>query len=150
MDEELIKDLYSDFTKSEVLTIAQELGIKADMLERSKIIIRKLLDVKLTKAIVNELSEISAEFFLAAEMLDDDMNIVVKSEVSKTVELPPSVKMPECYNLGDERDPACQKCKVKLECLKERIKRRPNCFKKSFSESAEECKICIEAPDCKE
>jgi len=96
------------------------------------------------------------EFLYVAEYIDDEGNLLEEEEdeqiedVSTQVEEAKEVDQtpPDCYTFADERDPACKKCKLVRECVLARIDNRPLCFGQFFDDTAEECKVCIEAPLC--
>jgi len=156
-DEQLIRDLYQDFRKEEILDIADELGVKFDISDRTKVIIGKILDfVSEHKPKFAKLSDEAAEFLVAAEICDEDgeyldsfENKKIQSvEETKTVSNDDEVKLPECYGKADRDDPACMICKLLSDCSDERIRSRPICFGKLYDSNSEDCKLCIEEEFC--
>ena len=152
----MLNDLMKDFTKSEMIDIAEELDVS---------VTRKVLLTNMLKAVLADLdengipddnSELLSEFLIAAEYTDEDGNVLPAHEEllekkgdddDKDDEGEP-VEFPPCFGFADKRDPACKRCEVLKLCLAERINNRPPCFGRLFSATAEECKICIEASNC--
>jgi hypothetical protein len=158
MSNNTLSELYSQFSKSELLQIAEELKIKNVQMEtRSSVITKSVLDDLDSNGVpeTSQCSDLMLEFLVAAEYVDEEGNLIEGEEGNdgenaregeeKIVDL---VAYPECYSFADDRDPACNRCKVFELCTKERISRRPDCFGKMYSESADECRLCIEAPFC--
>jgi hypothetical protein len=99
-------------------------------------------------------SDLLFEFLVTAEIITESGDLVEHNkEVVKEEPVPeaaaptPDVK-PECYGYEDDRDPACNKCKLQVECRQVRIANRPDCFGKLYETVAPECAVCIEAPFC--
>jgi hypothetical protein len=143
-----IRDLYRQFEKQELLDVAEQLEIPSD--GSAKVLTQRILDDIKASGVpeANECSDLVFEFLVAAEIIDEDGNTIEKEEKEEeeTDTLPDN--LPECYTFADRRDPACQRCRVVKVCEEQRISNRPECFGLLHSDVAEECKVCIEAPQC--
>lgn len=157
---DVMKELYQQFSKSELSSIAEELELDIDVQLNS----RKIIDAVLKDIEENGLpeldtcSELLGEFLVAAELYDADGNVVEKQQAI-TVEAKPvaatkpveqeTVNVPQCYGFEDDKDPSCQICKLQAICKQTRMDNRPACFGKLFSEHDENCKACIEYNFCR-
>lgn len=154
--DDLVRGLVSDFSKKEILVIAEELDLEFSSRVRSSEIVDSILEDMDENGIPvsDECSELLTEFLIAAEYTDDDGNIVEdggdedSKEGSDEKEEEMSVEPPPCFGFADERDPACKRCKAYSICMEERLETRPECFGRLFSKDAEECGVCIEASSC--
>lgn len=152
----LAKDLVSDFSKKEILAIAEELDLEFSSRVRSSEIVNSILEDMDENGIPvsDECSELLTEFLIAAEYIDDGGNVVEdggdedskEGSDEKEEEMP--AEPPPCFGFADERDPACKRCNAYSVCMEERLATRPECFGRLFSAVAEECKVCIEASPC--
>jgi hypothetical protein len=149
-DESLIKDLYSDFNKEEILSIAKELKIPAELTDHTKVVIGNILDFAIENhPNFQKVSDTTAEFLVAAGICDEDGNyLTIKEPEPEKIE--EDITLPECYGMADRTDPACVKCRVLEQCAIQRIKSRPPCFGKYWDGNDELCKICLEEQDCSE
>jgi len=167
--DELTKGLLQDFSKEELLAIAEELEIKLPkgMGTMARGIIQSVY-ANLDKEGVpdatfggslatdeDEVSELLFDFLLAAEYVDEDGNILEDDETEEKggdaeeiEELPDD--LPECFGYAEIKDPACRKCKIYNLCAIERIGTRPECFGVLFKLQDEECLSCIEANECQQ
>lgn len=59
-------------------------------------------------------------------------------------------KTPDCYSFADDRDPACQRCKLYIYCAEQRLSNLPPCFAVLWDDKAPECSVCLEAAFCRE
>jgi|WetSurMetagenome_2_1015567.scaffolds.fasta_scaffold114399_3 hypothetical protein len=154
-DKQLIADLYSDFTKEELLNISKEFGLNHQLSDKAKDIVQDLLQHAVDKkpnTAKRRMSDLAYELLLAAEIINEDGEYVFKPsekkvEISATKE-EVEEKLPECFGAADKEDPACMRCKVLEACEKKRIKNRPVCYGKGYEKSSAECEICIEAVTC--
>jgi len=161
--DEHLAELYRQFDKKELLEIAGELEL--DVNERMPVtrMLKVIIEDLDEEGVPEECSDLLNEFLYAAEYIDDEGEIIdvvdedqdeSKEEEDKPDEdeleedVPESMK-PACFSLADDRDPACNRCKVFQQCLKTRLKRRPECFGVAYNQHAEECKVCVEAPFCR-
>jgi hypothetical protein len=160
-DAQLIKDMYSDFTKEEILKISKEFGLDHKLTDRAKVIIEDLLTLAEDKHMPTDkksMSDLAFEFLAAAEVIDDDGEYISKSDeaeapaetVEEAEEQEEEKKTPECYGLADGIDPSCQQCKIYDACLSKRVDNRPICYGKNFDSVSDECKMCIESETCSE
>lgn len=153
-----ISDVMSQFKKTEIRSICEELSIVVDLGERSVDMINKIysnLDIEgIPEA--EDCSDLLFAFLVTAEYMDESGGLiaVVKSNGSKPEATADQVDInelpkPRCFSLADVRDPSCSRCRVLSLCLKERERRRPECFGKHYDQHAPECQACIEAVNCK-
>ncbi len=149
-----VATLYKEFNKSEIIKVANELDVKAKVTQSAKIITNTILDNLNDEGVPEECSELMDEFLYVAGYIDDDGNLKeeddeqiedVSTQVNEVEEVD---QKPDCFTFADERDPACKKCKLVRECVVARIDNRPACFGQFFDDTAEECKVCIEALLC--
>jgi len=151
-----VATLYKEFNKSEIIEIANELDLKTKVTQSAKIMTNMILGDLNDEGVPEECSELMDEFLYVAEYIDDEGNLLEEEEdeqiedVSTQVEEAKEVDQtpPDCFTFADERDPACKKCKLVRECVLARVDNRPLCFGQFFDDTAEECKVCIEAPLC--
>jgi hypothetical protein len=150
--EKAVRDVISQFEKPELLEVAKEFGLEIDPRERSVEITIKAIS-KLRKLIDDEdfeLSDIAWEFAIAAEVIDENGNVleVKEQETKKELEpLPANVKLPECYQIAaaNMKDPSCKKCRAFAHCERRRIELRPECFgTKMYDPNNVDCQACIE------
>jgi hypothetical protein len=156
-DKQMIIDLYSDFTKEELLKISKEFGLNHKMSDKAKVIVSDILQFAVGKkpnTAKKRMSDLTYEFLLSAEIINEDGDYIEKSE-EKEVEISTpkeeaeaEEKLPECFGAADREDPACMKCKVLEICEKKRIKNRPICYGKKYDKMSPECEICIESDTC--
>lgn len=142
MDKNLVKEVSQQFTKTELLEISKELKLDHRSGDLAKDILDDILEDLDDNGIPDETkcSDLMLEFLIAAEYVDEE-------DADEEVE---EIKLPECFGFQDSRDPACAKCRVQDKCIVERTANRPECFGLLFSQSAEECKVCLEAAYCKD
>ena len=157
VDIDIAKQVYKDYKKAELLSIARELELDVSVQQRavslSKMILKDLEDNGIPDT--EDCSDELYELLVMAKYIDDDGNITEDdeedlSENNDTEEVEDTTQgLPECYSLADSRDPACSRCRVYDDCLKSRISNHPDCFGKLYEKHSEECGVCIEAPQCK-
>ena len=150
-----VATLYKEFNKSEIIKIAKELDLAVKVSQSAKVITNAILaDINKEGVPDIDSSELMDEFLYVAGYIDDDGNLKeeddeqiedVSTQVNEVEEVD---QKPDCFTFADERDPACKKCKLVRECVVARIDNRPACFGQFFDDTAEECKVCIEAPLC--
>ena len=150
--------LYRDFMKAELLSIAESLDLDTSSETTSKVLVKRIMQNLIDEGVpeIEECSDLMYQFLVAAEVIDADGNLIegetieeadaVAEETSESE----AENVPPCYGFEDDRDPACEKCKVQIACRKLRIRQRPPCFGKLFEVNDENCKVCIEAPFCKQ
>jgi hypothetical protein len=151
-------ELYKKFTKLQVLAIATELKIKGYKRFASSQLQSKDMCDAITKelnanGLPEDLSDVADDtfnFLIDGGWVDADGNII-EPEAAKVeeVEEPSEIKLPGCFGLEDDLDPACKHCRVQDRCRTQRIASRPSCFGKMFSANEPECKACIEAIFCR-
>lgn len=147
--------LYRDFLKTELLDIAEQLQLATTNDTTSKVLVQKIIkDIEANGVPeIVDCSELMLEFLVAAEVCDVDGNLLdgdsegVASKIDST-EVIQEESLPECYGFEDDRDPACNRCRVQESCKALRIQNRPPCFGRLFDKNDESCKVCIEAPFC--
>ena len=150
-----LSSLYRDFLKSELIDIAQELSLVVSGDTTTKVLVSKIIaDIEANGVPeVEDCSDVMLQFLVAAEVCDEDGNLIsgaVEQGNEEAVVVSEDVqeKLPDCYGFEDDRDPACNRCKVKDACKAARIQNRPPCFGKLFEEHDENCGACIESPFC--
>ncbi|KKN62961.1 hypothetical protein LCGC14_0506710 [marine sediment metagenome] len=153
---EPIKGIHRLFKKNELQGIATELSLESfkSMNVRNLVltIANNLEDEGIPE--VENCSDSLFEFLLNTNYIDEDGD-VQELEISTGggVEEEESTEIldediPECFTYADNRDPACNRCKLYINCYEERISSRPRCFGREFSSQAEECQNCLEFADC--
>jgi len=142
MDKDLVREIAGQFSKPELLEVAKELDLESKSTDQARNIIRNIISDLDKQGIPDEeeCSDLMYEFLVAAEFIE-----VEEEEEPDEVE---PIKLPECFGFEDNKDPACGKCRVKDQCIKERTANRPECFGLLFSKNAEECRVCLEASFC--
>lgn len=147
-----VNDLISQFDKDEILKVAGELGLLFKIGDRSSVLMEMILKDIDENGVpdTGECSDLMFEFLVNAEIVDEDGKIIEEVVSGDKTEEPAMLEqeVPECYSYADERDPACNRCKLMIDCMKVRISNRPECFGRLFDRNAEECKVCLEAPFC--
>ena len=155
------KDLYRHYSKPQLMTVCRELGIEVSMVETSVAISEKfvtdvldngvpekdtcsklLMQILQTLGVVDENGDIVESLDEAVEDESLDYAAETSTEADKD--------MPDCFGFADNKDPACEHCKVKEACMEKRIADKPSCLGSLYDPDSEECKICIEADECKE
>ncbi len=156
MAETLEKDIYTQFSKKELIDVARELEISVAGNETTRSlasIILKDLDENGIPENLDEISDGLFELLVTADFIDEDGNVVESSEDETAVPQDDIVEMeiPDwiCFSYADPRDPACNKCKLYNPCWQKRLTVRPECYGKRYSANEPECQVCIEAPYCK-
>lgn len=163
MDKKLVSGLVRDFSKQEVLEIAEEVLEEEVSSKISKLnIVGQVLDDIDDRGIpdLDECSDLVYEFLVAAEYVEgDDTDDVPEGGDEEKEELETEEEegesgvedddLPECYGFADNRDPACKKCRIKSDCMKVRLASRPECYGLLYEDNVGECDICIEALSCK-
>jgi len=157
--DELTKGLLRDFSKEELIAIANEMAISLP--KGVGTMARGIIQIVYRDIEANgvpdatdeeEVSELLFDFLLAAEYVDEDGNVLEDDETedeeggNDEEELPEG--LPECFGYAESKDPACRKCQIFDNCHKERKETRPECFGILFKLQDEECLSCIEANDC--
>jgi D-alanyl-D-alanine carboxypeptidase len=153
-----VATLYKEFNKSEIIEIAKELELETKVTQSAKVMTNMILDDLNDEGVPEECSELMNEFLYVAGYIDDDGDLLeeeedeqiedVSTQVDEVKEAEEVDQKPDCFTFADERDPACKKCKLVRECVLARVDNRPLCFGQFFDDTAEECKVCIEAPLC--
>jgi hypothetical protein len=152
------KELYSEFTKGEIISMCEELEIKHSIDENSRVLVKKILENVEEEGVpeIDEMSDILLEFLVAAEICDENGELISQDdkpnkkggEAKEEHKVDIIRDLPPCWGIGDDYDPTCAKCKMRKDCIELRISNRPKCFSVSYSRNAEECKVCIEAVPC--
>jgi len=157
---ELERQLLKDFMKYELVDIANELGLEVSESSTAKFILRAIHEDLESHGVpeFSDVSQIFAEFLVAAEICDEDGNIIANEEEPESgASKPPAEeqkvseeeKLPACYGFADDADPACKVCKVLTSCKEKRLNERPPCFGVSHDGTDDACVSCIEEPFCK-
>jgi len=146
-------NLLKQFSKEEILAVAQELGLKVKLSDRASLVLEMIQgDIEANGVPeTDECSDLLFEFLFNADIIDEDGNTVGEKEAieeSEETAVEVEVVKPECFSFADRRDPACNRCRLLEECAIVRIRNRPACYGRLFDKGAEECKVCIEAPFC--
>jgi hypothetical protein len=159
---ELERSLIRDFKKSELIDVAKELGfIKAVPEQKASEWVKAIMDDLYSNGVpdFSDCSNILAEFLVAAEIYDDQGNLLQEEEASEpepkksSKAIKPVVEtnveiMPECYRYYDENDPACKRCKLANQCKEDQKGILPKCFGNQYDPKAPECQVCIVAFMC--
>lgn len=157
-DTKLLRQLLGDFEKKELISIAEELGLTVSKKVRAPTVIKKVFQ-DLDENGVPELDDCSDElyeFLVAAEVIDEEGNIIEKGGTLTETESKDEdsdeeeIRRPECFGFADKRDPACKKCSIYENCLMARVASRPSCFAVMFDLNSEECDVCLEGAHCRE
>lgn len=154
VDSDVLTNIQNELTKQDIFTVISELGItEPDLTTRYS----QLVDIVVKDCNDNgvpewgDCSKLLRKFLITAKITDINGELIT----AETLEASPEesktdVEYPECFGLADDKDPACLRCKVLEECKKSRLESLPPCFGKSYSETAPECRICMEKNLCKE
>lgn len=151
-----LKEIYSQFKKSELLDITKELEMSVDASTPITVVTEAILTDIDTNGVPEDLEDISDilfEFLVVAGYIDEEGNILEKEEVAEqktVVEVEEEIPDWICFSYYEVRDPACKVCKLAARCEKARISKRPECFGISYNQHEPECQMCIEAPYCME
>jgi hypothetical protein len=155
-----VKDLSKKYRKSELIDFLAELGVDAEPSVRAYDLMLMLVNDLLENGVPDE-DDVSDDFIIflidagfideEGELLDFqyDEGGVVDDKPVGVAEPVEEVKYPECFGFADKRAPECRRCKVFQLCAIERVKFRPPCFGRLFSQQADECTTCIEANSCR-
>jgi hypothetical protein len=156
-DKTIQRELYAAITKTELISIARDLGLVVAPTDRGVIIIDMILEDSAENGIpeTEDMSPAMRKFYMTAKIIDKDGNILEEGEVEEPEEEskpeePEEEKLPDCFGMVDEADPSCKRCKVVQRCKEQREKNLPECFGKLFDRQANECQICIVAGYCKD
>jgi len=146
---DVVKDIYTAISKQDVLTVAKELGLKVQAADRTAVVIELILDDIEENGVpeTEDMSDIMKRLFIVAKVIDEKGELLPPEEDKESVV--EVEKLPECFGMADEFDPACKKCKVLQKCKVERQNNVPPCFGKLFEVNANECSICIENVRCR-
>ena len=144
-----IDEVAKQFTKKELHAIAGELAVEVQLGTNSKALVDAIIKSLDTDGVpeFDDCSDTLAEFLLAAEYIDEEGNLL-EEETDEDVIEEEAVK-PECFGYQDDRDPACERCKVLSACKKEKARTRPECFGVRYKVNDPECQICLEYGECK-
>lgn len=154
---DLTREVYSQFSKKELLDVAKELEITATGSETTRSLSAVILKDLEENGIPEDLSEVSDalyELLVTAEYIDENGNVIEDETVSEgeseSVAVTVVDEIPDwlCFSYADPRDPSCNKCKLYDPCWKKRVEKRPACFGKRYDRTDPECQSCIEAPYC--
>jgi hypothetical protein len=152
MVEDNIKDVVSQFSKPEIISIAEELQV--DATGKSSIVLIEELIIKIKHLLEEEdveLSDLAYEFAETAEVIDEEGNALESEKPKEVVKDVIPANAPECYiyAAANPADPSCKKCRVLVECQARRILRRPKCFgnPKLYNSKDVECERCLENID---
>ena len=151
--ENVVRDVISQFSKPEIVSISKELQV--DATGKSSIVLIEECIKKIKHLLENEevdLSDLSFEFAITAEIIDENGNELEGKEIKQeTIETNVPANAPECYTYAaaNVADPSCKKCRVLVECQARRITRRPKCFgnPKLYNPKDVECEHCLENID---
>lgn len=148
-------ELQSQFTKPEILKIAEELEIDVNpSLGTARILEIVIRDIEANGVPeLDDCSDLLGEFLVTAEYIDETGALISKQDTSEVEEEADEVeidesRLPPCFSKADPRDPACMRCAVFDACMVSRIANRPPCFG-TFLATDDQCRICLEAADCK-
>lgn len=149
-----LKDIYSQFKKDELLSVAKELEVNITPEKAIRVVTQTILDDIQANGVPEDISEISDtlfEFLMVAGYIDEDGNILEDEEETTEDTVDEEDEVPDwlCYGYADSRDPACNKCSLMDKCTLVRISNRPECFGIAYAPNEPECQICIEAPFCR-
>ena len=145
---DLRDDILSQFTKDELLEVATDFGIDANPSDQVINVVKSIFIQLAQDGVPDSVTEIMADFLVAAEVLDEDYNQIDYIEEDDEEVLP--IKLPPCFGIADDRDPNCQRCKLLDVCKAKRLDNRPPCYGLAFDGNEDDCKICLEASFCKQ
>jgi len=151
--ENVVRDVISQFSKPEIVSISKELQV--DATGKSSIVLVEECIKKIKHLLENEevdLSDLSFEFAVTAEIIDENGNELEDKEIEQeAIETNIPENAPECYTYAaaNPADPSCKKCRVLIDCQARRITRRPKCFgnPKLYNPKDVECEHCLENID---
>jgi len=154
MNERIVKSVYTQFSKTELLSVIRELDI---YMNESSIDSKEDMSALILKDIegnglpyLDDASDILFELLIVAEYIDEEGNVLgdVEEYLEKDVDLD-EVDIPDwlCFSYADPRDPSCKKCNLYDKCWDARVQARPSCFG-LYSKNDPECEVCIESHYC--
>ena len=158
--EETTKEIYTQFSKTELVDAAKSLDLDINPQNMSnRQISKKILEDLNTNGVpeVEDCSEILLELLYVAKYVDENGELLEEVDrepeetepiVEEAIEVEGIVE-PICFSFADERDPACNRCKVKAACLEARVANRPPCYGLHYDGNSIECQGCMEAVNCK-
>lgn len=152
-----IRPLMREFSKSDLLNLAEDLDLLGDYNVGLRDLIKLLIDDIEINGIPeeDECSPLMDNFLLKAKFIDADGNVLERDdteEVEEEIEeiVKPDSKQPQCWSMADARAPECRRCKVYDQCKVERDVLKPPCYGKLFDAKDKECQRCIENSYCRE
>lgn len=143
-------DIVKRFGKSNLINVAEELGIEVGSSVRAVKLVEIIEDDLYTNGVPEDMSEVLEDLAFVLGFIDEDGNLIDDEDDEEEEEVIEEGDLPGCWGYADDRDPACNKCKIYDMCMKERIALRPPCFGKMYDSHSPECECCIEALDCKQ
>jgi len=151
----MIRELMRQFTKKELLELAEDLEVEVTEAQSSKSIIKILIADLDENGIPAEedSSQLMDDFLVTAELIDvedyEEEETVTTTVVTTDSEDGAEAR-PQCFSFYSDKDPACKRCKISKSCSEIRLQILPECYGKSFDKHSEECKVCIENITCRE
>jgi hypothetical protein len=147
--DKIVRDIISQFKKSELLEISKELEISVAGTETTRLLAAMIIEDMEQNGIPEsgDVSDSLYELLIVAEYIDEDGN-ALDGEVVESEQFEEDIPDWICFSYADPRDPACQKCKLYDLCTKKRLESRPSCFGKLYSSTEPECEVCIESIMC--
>lgn len=149
------EELQESLTKRDLLEVVEELGIAdIEISERYTNIVDAIISDCDENGVPEwgDCSKLLRRFLIISKITDKDGELITVESSTKSAEGSPDVETeyPECFGLSDIRDPACGGCKVYSICEQKHKESLPPCYGKSYSDTAQECELCIEKDSCKE
>lgn len=147
-------ELHSMYTKDELLTLCEELQVdKISMSDNTRKLVSKIIDNLNAEGVPedDECSDLLYNFLIDSEFIDDP-DAEEEEAQEEEPQLVEEITLPDCYGFADDRDKSCKICRVFTQCMNERIEIRQNelpCFGTLYDNTAEECKLCLEAGPCR-
>jgi hypothetical protein len=155
VDQDARDAIQEGLTKRDLLDIIEELQIAdIELSTRYSVIVDTIIKDCDDNDVPEwgDCSKLLRKFLMLAEITDKNGELISEKsdeEVVEADEIQDVENYPECFGLADIKDPACNRCKVVKLCLEKRKNSLPPCYGKKYSETAEECAICIENIVCK-
>jgi len=148
------REIGKRFGKRVLLDIAEELGISAKLDTHVYDLCDMLLDNLRGGLPEDEVSEELWDLMVAADFIDEDGNELLSGVDNPQDEQEESdevdEKLPKCYGLADDADPACKRCALRKQCVAVRDANRPSCFGLLYDANDNDCKMCIHWMKCED
>ena len=147
-----VGDIQSEFSKEELAELYEDfIGEPAPDITKYNMIHSIIDNIDAEGVpVADDCTDPMLDFLYVAGFTDEDGNLLPEAKEGVQDDVADEqTQVPDCFGFADERDPACKKCTIFKECMRERVDVRPECFAQLFDDTSEECKACLEYGACK-